>query len=169
MKNRQRCILIIDDSEDDRLFIRLAFKRLGVTDEIRLVSSGDEAVSYFNGENAFADRTQFPFPSLIITDLKMPKRDGFYVVEAIKKNANWCVIPVLVLSTSEDPDDVKRAYLLGANSYLVKPHEHTELQRLVGIAYTYWMECKMPKSAPNGTLLPTRSDGKMGERFAERN
>lgn len=169
MKNRQRCILIVDDSEDDRLFIQRAFKRLGVTDELRLVSSGDEALRYFNGEDAFADRNQFPFPSLILTDLKMPRIDGFSVVEAIKTNPDWCIVPVLVLSTSEDPDDVKRSYMLGANSYLVKPHDHAELQRLLGIAYTYWMECKMPKSDPNGKLFPTRSDGKIGERFVVRN
>lgn len=166
MTRSSTCILVIDDSEDDLLFIQRAFRKIGVKGAIRVVSCGEEAIQYLRGEGSFADRNAFPFPSLLITDLKMPQGDGFFVLENIKGNPDWCVLPVLVMSASRDPDDIKRSYHLSASCYMVKPNNHAELQRLLSLFYQFWIECEMPPSDLTGHLVETNSQGKMGERFS---
>jgi CheY-like chemotaxis protein len=69
------------------------------------------------GEGKFSNRTEFAYPTFIMTDLKMPSADGFAVLEFLKGNPEWAVIPTIVFSASSDLDDIKKAYMLGASSY----------------------------------------------------
>jgi len=158
-------ILAVDDSEDDQTLITRAFRENGVTCPIQWVSSGEEAIAYLKGEGKFADRSQYAYPSFVMTDLKMPMGDGFSVLQHLKSTPEWAVIPTMVFTASADLDDIKRSYMLGAGSYIVKPNDYEEMRRLLNIFYAYWMECETPKTDAGGKRLDTKSEGKLGERF----
>jgi CheY-like chemotaxis protein len=93
MRAQNPCILLVDDSEDDLMLIARAFKKNGVTALIRSVSSGTEAIDYLRGGGEFGDRGELPYPSFIMTDLKMPNGDGFSVLENLKHHPMWRIIP----------------------------------------------------------------------------
>lgn len=165
MKRKDLVILIIDDSIDDRDMIALAFRKNGVKDTIYSVGSVRDAMDYLSGERDYADRRQFPFPSLVMTDLKMPQEDGFALLEQLKSNPQWKMIPILVMSGATDSDDVKRCYSMGASCYLQKPADLAELRRLLHLFYDFWRECHIPEMGPDGVQLETKHEGKLGERF----
>src|SRR5687768_282600 len=109
MKKANPTILVIDDNDDDQFLIHHTLKKIGVTDPIHLLSDGAEAIEYMMGEGKFSDREEFAYPTFIITDLKMPRKDGFAVLEFLKGNPEWAVIPTIVFSSSTDLDDIKKA------------------------------------------------------------
>ena len=147
------------------MFIELAFREIGVPGPILRAGSGSEAVSYLMGEDKYADRSQFPFPAFVITDLKMSEGDGFEVLEHLQANPEWAIIPTVVLTASEDPDDICTAYRLGASCYHVKPTGYHELCKLLKAFYDYWMTCRVPEVDVTGKHSPTNSTGKAGARF----
>jgi len=165
MKNKNFTILAIDDSTDDQLLITRAFRKNDVTCPIHWVGSGEEAITYLMGEGKFSDRALFPYPSFVMTDLKMPMGDGFTVLEFLKKNPEWAIIPTVVFTSSADLDDIKRSYMLGAGSYIIKPGNFEEMRRRLGIFFAYWMECETPQTDLSGKRIETDSTGKLGERF----
>lgn len=139
MATKQHCILVVDDNPDDLHFIQRAFEKIGMTDPIRTVSGGIEAIRYLAGEDPYGDRLKNPFPSLVLTDLRMTRGDGFHVLENIKKNPAWHHLPVLVMSNAEDRAEVSRCYQLGAEGYVVKPADVEELQRLLDLFRPLWL------------------------------
>ncbi|HWQ90865.1 MAG TPA: response regulator [Clostridia bacterium] len=163
--NALKTILVVEDDPNDQHFILQAFRTNGVTGPIHAVNNGLEAIAYLMGEGAYADRTRFAYPSFIITDLKMPKADGFTVLEHLKHNPDWAIIPVVILSGSTDPDDIRTSYLMGASCYHAKPQGYTELRQLLKILYDYWMTCQIPDVDVTGKMLSTKSSSKLGERF----
>jgi CheY-like chemotaxis protein len=165
MKTKYITILAIDDSEDDQALITRAFRMNGVTCPINWASSGEEAIAYLKGDGQFSDRSRFPYPTFIMTDLKMPGGDGFSVLQHLKSTPEWAVIPTVVFTASADLDDIKRSYMLGAGSYLVKPGGFDEMRRLIKVFYDYWMVCETPETDASGKRLDTDSRGKLGERF----
>lgn len=158
-------ILVVDDDPNDVLFIRSAFRAVGVATGMHAVESGQEAIAYLSGQGRFADRSQFPYPHFVITDLKMPHGDGFTVLEHFKRNPTWAVIPTVVLSGSQDNDDIKKAYLLGASAYHVKPSSPLALRALVKTLYDYWLLCEVPEVDRSGKQVVTDSAHKLGQRF----
>jgi CheY-like chemotaxis protein len=165
MKTKNITILAIDDSDDDQALITLAFRHNGVTCPINWVGSGDEAIAYLKGEGKFSDRSRFAYPTFIMTDLKMPGGDGFSVLQHWKSTPEWAVIPTVVFSGSEDLDDIKRSYMLGAGSYIVKPSNLPDMSECLRVFYDYWMWCETPATDGTGKRLHTISKGKLGERF----
>src|SRR5689334_16572956 len=121
MKRQSFTVLVAEDNEDDRFLIKHALRKAGTKGPIQLVTSGDEAIAYMKGEGKFADRTQYEYPSFVVTDLKMSPGDGFHVLEHLKNNPDSAIIPAVVVSGSCDTDDIKRSYLLGASSFHEKP------------------------------------------------
>ena len=154
MKKYFATILVAEDNKDDQVLIERAFRSVGVTDPIHLVDDGAEAIAYMMGEGKYADRAKFAYPTFIMTDLKMPM-DGFAVLEFLKGNPEWAVIPTVVLSASRDRDDIKKSYMLGASSYHVKPITTEELRRQLGILHEYWMTCEVPEVDLTGKQMPT--------------
>lgn len=165
--HRQR-ILIIDDDFDERFLIRRALqKALRPGSTINLVHSGSEAIAYMIGEGKFADRENFPFPSLVITDLKMPGGDGFEVLEFMQANPGWNVVPRVVFSSSSNDDDVRTAYFLGASVYHLKPATNAALERRMQDLLEYWSSAEVPPVDEMGRTLPTDSTGRLGARFSK--
>jgi CheY-like chemotaxis protein len=166
MKSPTAAILLVDDSPDDLDLLKIAFRSIKIANPIQSVNSGNEAIDYLNGEGRFADRTTYPYPTFILTDLKMPNGDGFSVLENLKKNPEWAVIPTVVMSGSVDHDDIKRSYMLGASSYFIKPNDFDGLKLLMQTLHNYWKACETPATDSTGKRLETDSTGKLGERFA---
>ena len=100
---------------------------------------GDQAISYLNGAAAFADREEYPFPDLVLLDLKLPRLDGFEVLQWIRGNPATKSIPVVVLAGSSFRADIRRALELGANSYAAKPAKFEELQVLIDQIADVWL------------------------------
>ena len=93
MRKYYATILVAEDNPDDRQFIEMGFRKIGVKGPIHLVCSGDEAIAYMKGEGRYSDRNQFAYPSFVMTDLKMPRGDGFKVLAFLKRNpAIWPVV-----------------------------------------------------------------------------
>jgi len=167
MKKMHPTILVVDDDENDRFLVKRAFQKIGVTDPIHLVRDGVEAIEYMMGEGKFMDRKKFSYPTFILSDLKMPRKDGFAVLEFLKSNPEWAVIPTIIFSASEDLDDIKKAYMLGASSYHVKPRTPGALLHQMLVLHAYWMTCEVPEVDVTGRQLRTHSIGKLGERFPQ--
>jgi CheY-like chemotaxis protein len=133
----------VDDDENDRGFIVSALRSNGVKDSIHVASSGSEAIAYLKGEGKFANRTQCEYPDFLITDIKMPDGDGFSVLEHLRKNPEHAIIPTIVLSSSDNPNDIRKSYLLGANGFHIKPIGVPELRAQLKILYDYWSTCRV--------------------------
>lgn len=167
MKIQLKTILVVEDDPNDQFFIKEAFREAGVVGPIHVVDDGIEAIKYMMGEGQYADRERFAYPTFVMTDLKMPRMDGFGVLEFIKNNPAWRIIPTVVLSASNDLDDIKKSYMLGASSYHVKPQNLDKLRRQLKVLYDYWQTCELPEVDISGKQLRTESRGKLGERFPQ--
>ena len=108
--------------------------------DARFVTDGQEAIDYLQGGAKYADREAHPLPDLLLLDLKMPKLNGFDVLSWLRRQPGLKRLLVTVLTSSDQPKDINRAYDLGANSYLLKPHNSGELSELVKRVQKYWLE-----------------------------
>jgi CheY-like chemotaxis protein len=159
--------MVVDDDPNDLFLIEAGFRSVGVTDPIHTINGGQEAIDYMMGNGKYSDREVYAYPTFITTDLKMPVKDGFAVLQHLKNNPEWAVIPTVVLTSSADLDDIKKAYMLGASSFHVKPYGLDRLRVLLKVLHDYWMTCEVPQVDQSGRQLRTNSAGKLGERFAQ--
>jgi CheY-like chemotaxis protein len=113
------------------------------------VADGEEAVAYLRGEGRFADRQGFPFPNVLLVDLKMPGMDGFGLLEWLQHHPECKVIPTIVFSSSSVEKDVHQSYVLGANAFLVKPTTAEDLVDLIQMTYKFWSRCQTPPPPPS--------------------
>ncbi len=142
MKNTER-ILVAEDDPQDAFFLKREFGKAGDTITLHFVQDGQEVIDYLEGKGIFADRQTYPMPDLVLLDLKMPRLNGFDVLGWLRKQAGLKRLPVIIFSSSAELTDINRAYDLGANSYLVKPHAVEELSALVNRLKTYWLEANI--------------------------
>jgi len=135
-------ILFVEDSEDDRLMFERALRRLPFKTEVRFANDGHEAISYLEGKDQYSDRQKFPIPTVIFSDVKMPDISGFDLLEWLRNQSpgEFHRIPVVMFSSSDDQQDIDRAYDLGANAYLVKPHAFEQLQKLFRATGEFFLE-----------------------------
>ncbi len=134
--------LLIEDDSNDVVFIQQEFKRGAKNTPLEVVSDGVEAVRYLEGTDEYADRSLHPLPDVILLDLKMPRFSGFDFLEWLRSKAPRYLnlIPVVVLSSSDLPQDVVRAYALGVSSYVVKPVNWDLFRERLRVIHTYWAE-----------------------------
>jgi CheY-like chemotaxis protein len=131
MTAKTTTILHVEDDPNDTLLLEHACRKAGVIFDLQAVSDGDQAIAYLRGLNNFSDRAKHPMPKLILLDLKMPRVSGFDVLAWLRSEDSLKGLPVVVLTSSNHDADVKRAYDLGAKSYLVKPVGFEALVELV--------------------------------------
>lgn len=167
MSNYHKTILIVEDEEADRMLVSRAFRAAGVDCPIHVANNSDQAIQYLMGEGIYADRDKYCFPTFIITDLHMPGGDGLLLLEHLQTNPDWGIIPTVVMSSSDDPDDIKKAYMLGASSYHMKPNDLDELRLFVRNLHRYWMTCLVPEADSSGRRVITESRGRLGERYPQ--
>jgi CheY-like chemotaxis protein len=123
-------VLLVDDSDDDRLFMRMAFRSSLKLTIVAEVSNGEEAMAYLTGSGAYSDRQKFPFPDLVLLDLKMPRFNGFEVLSWLKTQS-FPNLKVVVLSGSLLSEDVANTLKLGADAYHVKAASRPEQEQIV--------------------------------------
>jgi CheY-like chemotaxis protein len=135
----QKVILVVDDSENDLGLLLRAFKIAAVTSPLQTVTNGEDAICYLKGEGRFSNRELYPMPALMLLDLKMPGTDGLEVLRWARSKHALDSLSIVVLTTSENLDDLKTAYELGANSFLSKPLLGDELSEMVRALHHYWI------------------------------
>ena len=147
MEIQNFCVLLVEDDLNDIFLVKRAFKMAHVTNPLQVVTDGQEAINYLRGEGKYGDRQAHPLPKLIVMDIKMPRRTGFEVLEWVKGiHSSLRRIPVVIVSSSDNPDNINRAYELGANAYMVKPVNFRAVEHLFESITHYWgLECAKPQ------------------------
>ena len=131
-------ILVVEDDENDVFFLQKAIKRAGIEIPVHVASDGRKALDYLDGAGAFADREEFPLPTLVLLDLKLPQVMGLDVLRWIRQRPEL-LFPVIILSASSNEADIEAAYRLGANAYLVKPGVAAKLLDMVRAIKDFWL------------------------------
>src|SRR5258708_17268968 len=131
-------ILIADDPEDDVVLLRRVLERAGVTNPVTVVRDGSDALRYLKGEPPFDDRETYPLPRILLLDLRLPGKDGFDVLKSIRSDPELKHFPVFVVSGRNDLGTVRRAYELGANSFLKKPYDPVDIENLIHGFPQFW-------------------------------
>lgn len=148
MKLNRLIILVAEDDENDRFLLQRAIARTGVQHEIHMVCNGEEAIQYLKATGEYADRTKYPFPNVLILDLKMPVRSGFDLLQWLHDHEQCADIPAIVFTSSALPEDIRRSYILAANSYFTKPSNLDDLIRVLKLIFDYWYEAHVPDPPP---------------------
>jgi len=132
-------ILIVDDDPDDSSMTQKALEKNQVPNPLVFLKNGEEVMDYLAKLGTYVNGPGSKWPALILLDLNMPKMDGRTALELIKTSDQYKSIPVVVLSTSCDVDEVSRIYGLGANSYICKPTNFENLVKMMGLLKSYWI------------------------------
>jgi CheY-like chemotaxis protein len=133
--NRELDILLIENDPAMAFLTREAFREAGLWDRIVVVPNGDEALAYLRRDTKYQGE---PYPDLIFLDLHLPKKSGFEVLVEIKHNDRVCATPVVVVSGSADPGEIRKAYQLHANCYIRKPDNLDEFLNFVQVCFAFW-------------------------------
>src|SRR5215469_46484 len=146
MDDSKYTILLVEDEENDAKLLEMAFKRNGILNPVHWAKDGLEAIAYLNGEGAYANRELYPFPEVLLLDLKMPRMNGLELLAWIREHPDFKVIPTIIMTSSRLDLDIQKAYELGANTYMIKPSSFAELARMVQLAHDYWSVSVKPKT-----------------------
>jgi len=145
---RERAVILIaEDEEDYVILLRKAFAQAGIRNPLYVVSTGQEMIAYLKGDGQYANREEYPLPDLLLLDLKLPGFSGLEIIGWIRSHPGLAGLRVVVLTSSEEMRDVNDAYRLGANSFLLKPYDFTDLVYLAKMIEVYWLKwSKTPDS-----------------------
>lgn len=138
-------LLVVEDEENDYHLIEMALKEGEFPTRVRWVRDGVEAMDYLTGAAGFHEREPSPPPDLVLLDLKMPRMGGFELLRWLRDNPAHRTLPALVMSSSPLPEDIRRAYDLGATSYFVKPHRFEDFVELLKHLAAYWSFAATPR------------------------
>jgi CheY-like chemotaxis protein len=144
MKN----VLLVEDDADDLFFMKKACEGADFPHALQVVTDGQAAIDYLSGVGIYEDRLQHPLPELVFLDIKLPLRSGHEVLEWLRGQPAFKTLPVVMLTSSNHPSDIERAYRLGVTSYLLKNADPVEFCQGVRIILKYWLRLNMP---PNGS------------------
>ncbi len=134
-----RAILLVEDNPDDELLTLRALKKQNITNEVVVARDGEEALDYLFGSGPYAGRDLSVVPQLILLDLKLPKVDGLEVLRRVRADERTRLLPVVILTTSREQQDLLQGYGLGANSYVRKPVDFDQFAEAVRQLGLYWL------------------------------
>jgi len=143
-----KTILLIEDNASDEKLTLLAFKRCGVPTEIRVERDGAAALEYLFATGKHVGREAGALPTLVLLDLKLPRLDGLEVLRRIRANPATALLPVVVLTSSKQDEDLIQSYSLGANAYIRKPVEFSEFLEAAKTLGLFWLG--LNETAPVG-------------------
>ena len=147
------------------MFLQYALERAQVRNPLAVVRDGRQAIAYLKGEGKFGDRQAYPLPGLVLLDLRLPRLPGLEVLRWMREQPDFAKLPVLVLSSSDQDQDVDAAYRLGANGYIVKPSSPAELSEIMRRIRKYWLEMDRPPAGCaewNSILVQQQTRASMG-------
>jgi len=142
MKNK--VILLVEDNPDDEELTLHAFEKIKINNTIVVTRNGAEALDYLFGTGAYAGRDPRDLPLVVLLDLKLPKIDGLEVLRRIRANEETQLLPVVLLTSSNEEEDRLKGYMLGANSYVRKPVDFDEFVRAASQLGLYWILLNEP-------------------------
>jgi CheY-like chemotaxis protein len=137
-------VLLVEDEEADVFFVRRALAEIHVRHPLRVVSDGRDAIEYLAGHGRYEDRQRYPLPGLVLLDLSLPLMRGLEVLAWIRARAEFQSLAVVIFSGSEAPVDQEKARQMGANQYVVKPTDMTQLRPLLQEIFTRWLPAEPP-------------------------
>jgi two-component system response regulator len=137
-KNRNYRILIVEDDDDDFLLAQKAMQKAEFSEKIYRVDDGEELINYLQRQGGYQDATDYPRPNLILLDLNMPKIDGRQALKIIKSDSTLKDIPIIVMTTSTNNEDIAMSYALGANSFIKKPVILDQMIEVMRQIKNYW-------------------------------
>jgi two-component system response regulator len=143
-----RTILVVEDNPDDEEFTLRALRKANVANEIVVARDGQQAIDYLYAEGEYAGRDARAMPGVVLLDLKLPKVGGLEVLKRMRAEASTKLIPVVILTSSSEEEDMLASYMFGANSYVRKPVDFAAFASAVAKLGAYWMLLNEP--APNG-------------------
>jgi len=139
MNEENKTILLVEDNPDDVALTLRAFKRSHLMNPVVVVRDGVEALDFLFARGAHASRAEAPLPTLVILDLKLPRLDGLGVLKALRAAPQTMLLPIVVLTSSKEEQDVVASYAFGANSYVRKPVDFIEFVEAVKVLGIYWL------------------------------
>lgn len=145
-----KTILVVEDDQNDLLFLERALKRTNFNKPLQVVTHGDSAIEYLEGTGAYRDRELHPMPNLVLLDLKLPGKSGFEVLTWMRRQPRFKKLRITVLTGSSLTIDVYRAYEMGADSYLVKPVTTEKLAEMIQRLKLRWLRIL---ACPPGSVL----------------
>lgn len=137
-------ILLVENNPNDVELTLRALKKHNLTNKVHVVKDGAEALEYIFAKGDYAHRKIEDYPKVILLDLKLPKVDGLEVLRQIKSNEGTKLIPVVVLTSSKEEQDLVESYRLGANSYITKPVDFESFVKAVSELGLYWLLLNQP-------------------------
>ncbi len=140
MEPSKPIILLVDDDRADQQIIKRIVDQGGLSATLRVVSSGKEALDYLGRNGAYTPPADAPTPSLILLDLNMPGMSGLDLLSVIRNNPQTKLLPIVILTTSDQESDIVQSYERGANSYLTKPIKYDEFVRVIRELDEYWFD-----------------------------
>lgn len=148
MTDPRSCILLVEDNRDDAAIAASALREYAPSHELVVLDDGAQARDFLNGVGKFAHRFVCDMPDLVLLDMKLPKVDGLEVLRSMRGEARTRAVPVVVLTSSDEEDDLMRAYALGANGYIRKPVNYDAFARTIREASRYWLTVNHPPPKP---------------------
>ncbi len=144
-----RPILLVEDNPDDEALTLRAFKKNNIANQVVVARDGVEALDYLFGTGSHSERDTNVMPAVVLLDLKLPRVDGLEVLRRIRANDRTRLLPVVVLTTSKEQQDIYEAYSLGANSYIRKPVDFEKFIHAVGQLGLYWLALNEALDVPH--------------------
>lgn len=142
--NKLKRILLVEDSVNDIKLTTAALRSAGLANEIVVCRDGVEAMDYLYKRGAHEGRSDDPCPAVVLLDLKMPRMDGLDVLTQIRADARFKTLPVVMITSSGEEQDMVRSYNLGVNGYVVKPVTHDEFLQAIREVGLFWAVVNQP-------------------------
>jgi two-component system, response regulator len=139
MINQEKLILLVEDNKDDEELTIRALKQNQISNKVVVVNDGVEAIDYLNGQGRYKSRSLQDLPQLILLDLKLPKMNGLDVLKQIRSNVMTQLIPVVIMTSSNEEEDIVSSYRFGANSYIRKSVEFKKFNQSIQHLSVYWL------------------------------
>lgn len=134
-----KVILLVEDDPDDEVLTLRALTKNRILNEVKVVRDGVEALDYLFGRGQYAGRDIYPLPQVVLLDLRLPRLDGLEVLRQLRADERTCLLPIVVLTSSDEERDIVESYRLGANSYVRKPVDFSQFSEAVRQLGLYWL------------------------------
>jgi two-component system, response regulator len=144
MNTESTDILIVEDNPNDALLTIRSLKQSNLANNIVHVTDGQTALDYLHAEGVYRERNALKLPKVVLLDLKIPKLDGLQVLSRIRGDERTRLLPVVILTSSQEESDLIESYKLGANSYIVKPVEFENFSKSIREVGLYWLLLNKP-------------------------